>query len=85
LTALPKLQALELDHTAITDHGLRALSGITSLKRLELNQNPGITDVGIAELSKIKNLQWVDLWKCKVTSQGLNRLKDSLPTTSIAY
>ncbi|MFM7109995.1 MAG: hypothetical protein ACKO26_02545, partial [Planctomycetota bacterium] len=61
-----------------TDEGLRLLGSIPSLRRLELNDNPGITDLGASSLAGLSNLSWVDLHATRVTENGAAKLQAAL-------
>jgi hypothetical protein len=56
--ALPKLEALTLDRCdGLTDKGVAALSGLTSLRTLSLDHCRGLTAKGLAQLSSLSNLR----------------------------
>ena len=52
LSGLTKLHYLFLNNTKITDAGLRQLTGLTNLQRIDVTRCDNITDAGVAELQK---------------------------------
>jgi len=75
LKAWPRLQALELEGTNVTDAGLVHLEGLARLKKLSLI-NTVITDKGLAHLKGLTQLQVLDLSATKITDKGLGNLKE---------
>jgi Leucine-rich repeat (LRR) protein len=51
LSKLPGLQRLRLDHTQVTDAGLRHLKGLTRLELLDLDSTQ-VSDAGVVELQR---------------------------------
>ena len=60
LAALPHLQHLDLQGTAVTDSALAAIATMPALRSLSLAWT-GVTDAGIAALSQLEHLEHIDL------------------------
>ena len=58
------------------DASMEHLAGLTSLKNLGLYSNKAITDVGIAHLSGLKNVEVLSLQFTSITDAGLPHIKD---------
>ena len=52
LKGLTKRVLLQLNDTQITDAGLRQLTGLTNLRRVDVTRCDNITAAGVAELQK---------------------------------
>ena len=78
LAKLPKLQALALADTSVTDAGLRHLEELSELRYLWLIQTD-ITDAGLRHLRKLSQLQQLNLKGTKVTEDGIRKLQQALP------
>ncbi len=74
LAKLPKLTALNVWRTQVTDQGLAAIASMP-LTRLNLDDNPGIGDDGMDSVAKITTLEWLHVGKTKITDAGLEKLK----------
>lgn len=61
---------LNLSHTRITDQQLGAVSKLSNLRVLYLN-NTGITDAGLAKLSSLTKLRWLSLVGTRVTDESV--------------
>lgn len=72
LAAMPDLQALFLDGTAMGDAGLVELSG-AGLVWLDLSRTR-VTDKGMEELGRRRNLRTLSLANTKVTDKGLHEI-----------
>jgi hypothetical protein len=68
-----KLQFLTIRGTACGDEVAEALSGITSLRDIDMSQT-AITDVGAISLRKCKRLQYLHLSKTAITDRTLAAL-----------
>lgn len=74
LAQLQKLQSLELGNVPITDRGLKHLSGLHSLHRLELtDQGNAITDDGLVHLADMQELEYLRV-RGAITDRGLEHL-----------
>jgi Leucine-rich repeat (LRR) protein len=82
LARLPKLRALFIDNTRITDAGLAYLETL-SLRRLGLNST-AISDASIPQLAKLRNLERLDVEGAGLTEAGLSRLAAALPNCQIS-
>jgi len=71
---LRKLKRLALDDSAVTDVGLKHLTGLTRLWGLELNGTQ-VTDEGLLALRGLPNLTWLGLNGTQVTDEGLQTLR----------
>jgi hypothetical protein len=58
---------------AVTDEWLRHLAGLPDLRRLELS-GTAVSDVGLAALRDLKNLEWLNVCLTPVTNAGLKHL-----------
>jgi Leucine-rich repeat (LRR) protein len=73
LSALKKLQTLDLGGTKVTDAGCKELTALKSLRDLALDGTQ-VTDVGLKELTALKGLVSLYLNKTQVTDAGLKEL-----------
>jgi hypothetical protein len=70
-TAFPHLASLCLLYcSGVTDHGVRHLSGLGALRRLNLDSRD-ITDAGLLHLSALRELRHLDLFSARVSDVGL--------------
>jgi serine/threonine protein kinase/Leucine-rich repeat (LRR) protein len=74
----PRLGALNLERTAITDKGLSQLKGPLELRSLLL-KDTAITDAGLDILKENGKLTWIDLRGTKVTVAKLNEIAKLMP------
>jgi hypothetical protein len=72
---LPHLDRLRLPGTSLTDAGLSRLANLnaTNLTLLDLRQTK-ITDAGLAEVGKVKGLEWLFLADTGITDAGLEHV-----------
>lgn len=82
LQSLRDLNHLALDDTAVTDAGIAHLTPLQQLQELYL-MDTAVTDACIADLAKLKELRTLDLDFTHVTTEGVNRLRRSLPSCKI--
>ena len=76
------LKVLTLDHTRVTDAGMKDLAGLTELEELSLSDTV-VTDAGLKEL-RSKMLTKVSVRGCKkVTRSGIAALKALNPKVVI--
>lgn len=71
-----------LADTRMTDAGLKHLTGLTKLRRLDVNGTK-VTDAGLVHLQGLSQLQELTLSGNKVTAQGVNKLQQALPKCKI--
>ncbi|QEL18598.1 protein kinase domain-containing protein [Limnoglobus roseus] len=81
---LPRLEAVHLSKTGVTENGLRKLKDV-SLSAIYLNDCKGVTDAALAELTGHLNLRLVEVVGTGVTEAGVRRLSASLPRCRIAW
>ena len=74
LKGLPKLRALSLSYTEITDAGLKHLDGLTHLESLYLKRTE-ITGTGLKHLEGLTDLERLNLGHTEITDAGLKHLE----------
>lgn len=74
----PKLLALCLDETEITDAGVENLVEAPALVVLELS-GTRVTDAALASLARFPQLQRVVVWKTEMTPEGVSRFREQYP------
>jgi len=84
LAKLPRIGALILDDTPITDAGLARLKGLRQLQKLSLD-NTRITDAGLEHLTGFTQLEWLGIENTKVTAEGVKKLQKALPKCEIYW
>jgi hypothetical protein len=84
-----RIQALELENTAVTDAGLRSLSDFTALRHLKIRDDrdrnreensklpPKISDDGIVHLTGLDRLWQLNLSDLPITDRGLAAFNDA--------
>jgi hypothetical protein len=77
LSSLP-LHTIEFSGTPISDDGLRHLSKMTTLERLDLD-SAQITDEGLEHLKGLFGLEYVTLRGTQVTDEGAEKLQKAIP------
>ncbi|MEO1999798.1 MAG: protein kinase [Planctomycetaceae bacterium] len=77
LTALQKLQELDLKFTGLSDSGLTHLSKLTSLTYLDISLT-NVSDAGVPALSKLVNLRVLDVRDTNMSRAGVKRLEQAL-------
>ncbi len=70
-----QLQSLQLVFTSITDDGLKAISGLTELKRLNIDSHI-ITDTGIGHVKTLPKLDHLSLRASKLTDESLAHIAE---------
>lgn len=70
---LPKLSALKLSGTMVTDSWLKELGQLPEMETLDLSET-AVTDAGVKELDRCRQLIVLDLSKTMVTDAGLKGL-----------
>jgi hypothetical protein len=80
LANLKELQLIQLhlEGTGISDDGLAHLSSLLEMRRLFLDNNPGITGKGLTHLVGLVELRDLRLRQTKVDDEGILRLKSLL-------
>jgi len=81
-----KLTELRLQGDNITEQDLERISHMDSMQYLYLAENPGVTDAGIATLSRLKNLIYLDVRDCSLTKAFVSSIRKmpSLRTISLS-
>jgi hypothetical protein len=69
--------------TGATDGGVASLKDMTSLKVLNIGDNPGITDAGLVHLKGLTSLVTLRLVGTRVTDSGVMDLQKALPNVTI--
>ena len=73
---ITNLKSLYLKQLDVSDSDLSQLRNLTALTKLTLDNNQSrITDAGIAHLSGMSALEWLDLTGCQITGRALHSLK----------
>ena len=70
---LPRLGALDLEGSGVSDEGLKVIKGLGELRDLKL-AHTSITDRGLGHVAKVADLQALDLDWTQVTDAGLEKL-----------
>jgi hypothetical protein len=82
LSGLSNLEYLDIQHTEVSDAGLKQLVGMPKLRHLSASGNNGITDAGLSSLAGMPNLEIIGVSECKITGSSfkdlakLTKLKD---------
>ena len=69
---------------SMTDDGLRSLGGLTKLERLTIRRGE-VTDAGLDYVTKLPSLRALILSDCKVTPEGVAKLRKSHPNLLVIY
>lgn len=85
LVSLTDLTALTLRGTGLTDRGLSPLARLPALTRLDLSDNPEVSDAGLEPLMSMRHLVTLDLRNTQVTAAGMDRLQKALPGCRIQH
>lgn len=89
LAAIPQLTSLEASHLPQLDNGcMQAVSFVSQLKHLSLNQCPRITDHGLLALLRIPKLISLEIDGRNVSQDAVKKLQQRLPwlrSVNIAY
>src|SRR5262249_34045665 len=70
------LHRLEMMNAKVTDEGVQALTGMTSLDHLRLDGNSKLTGVTLNLLADMKRLRFLGLSKTGLTNDGLKALPE---------
>ena len=86
LPVIPNLTKIEIWHTDITDVELQDLARQTQLEEFVLYANTRVTDKGIAELAKLRNLKSLNFNMCpELTIEAIENLQQQLPDCKITH
>lgn len=80
---IPKMVAIDLSASSVTDASVALLSPATDLKMVRLAET-GITDAAIDTLVKLQKLESINLYGTKVTDAGVKKLS-ALPNLKRLY
>ena len=85
--AIANLIEIEIWHTDITDAELKDLTRQTQLKRLTIENCKLVTDQGILELAKLRNLEYLRVGSgcLDVTRKSITYLREQLPQCEISH
>ncbi len=84
LATLKNLEMLGLQRTKVDDQGLVALLALPKLREVWLNDDH-ITNGGLAELKRLKNLKLLSIESTDVTHPACERLRRALPNTDVRW
>lgn len=76
LETLAELKILTMGRTNITDEGMRNLSGLMKLEKLELGGCKNVTDSGLSSMKGLTKLQILSLHETGVSSTGISHLEN---------
>jgi hypothetical protein len=76
VAAMPNLERLYLQKTAITDLGLKSIQPLANLRYLNL-YGTAVSDDGLTTLRALPNLKQVYLWQTKVSPEGVKGFADA--------
>lgn len=71
---LPKLEKLYLRGTLVSAEGMKTISGMKSLKLLDLSEVPTIDGSAMEPVSKLTNLENLNLWATMVDDQSMKQV-----------
>lgn len=74
LSSLPALHSVYFTGGSLTDAAFAYLAKAPSLVDIHLGQQPGINGIGLAALSKLDNLTFLDLQECRLSEDGIGQL-----------
>ncbi len=84
LQAFPRLEALQLKSSKMTDAALTHLKELPQLRSLTIENAP-ITDAALVHLRALPELREVELKRTKVSEGGVEALRNALPSLKIAH
>jgi uncharacterized membrane protein len=79
LAQFTELTRLRLSRNSLTDRTVAAFASMPHLERLNLYANPGITDASIDALAAIPSLRRLDVWRTRISEEGMARLRTLRP------
>jgi hypothetical protein len=74
LRTQPGIKTLQLGGPTLTDKGLESLADLTGVRELILWWATEITDAGVAQLSRLRRLQLLDISLSRLTDEGVRSL-----------
>jgi hypothetical protein len=81
---LPRLEALNLNYTPVTDAGFSKLYNNTAFSELHLDRTD-LSDKSLSWLTGQKNLEYLDLYHTLVSEPGFRALRKAQPKTEINW
>ncbi|WP_164102272.1 leucine-rich repeat domain-containing protein [Candidatus Laterigemmans baculatus] len=82
LRSLPRLQVLKLDRTPVNDDDLSVIRSLSQLQKLHLGRAAEVTDEGVASLSQLRDLEYLELNYTRLTDKSVEALS-RLPRLSV--
>ena len=84
--SIPNLTNLEIWHTDITDADLQDLARQTQVESFVIYNSKLVTDTGVSELAKLRNLKTMSVKACpNVSTRSIEYLQLELPDCKITY
>lgn len=83
LSTIPKLSQLKIQNLDLDDKSLRQIPDLPKLELLDIDDNKGITDVGLLQLLRFKNLNSIGIVDTSITPAGKAKFKKLRPTANI--
>jgi len=80
VTRLTNLVNLSLCGLRLTDESLSSLTSLTHLNTLDLTYCLKITDEGVNKLMTLTNLRHLELWRTKVSEDGIKKFAQKRAT-----
>jgi Leucine-rich repeat (LRR) protein len=80
---LPNLRWLRLDHTRISDEGVRHLTALKNLTDLSLSHTD-VSDECLVPIAALTQLESLGLRQSNITAAGVKRIRQALPKCEIA-
>lgn len=69
---------IDLEISKVRDADLRHIAHLTGLQTLDLSLT-AITDAAIPHIERLHGLQWLGLYNCRISRDGIRRLRQALP------
>lgn len=82
LEGLNAVTKIYLDHTGLTDEGIKTISGLSQLQYINIIGNP-VTEKGIGQLKNLGRLTHLYIYRTSVSPAGFETLKKIFPKTII--
>jgi internalin A len=83
LKEMPRLESLGLSG-AVTDAGVEYLRQCPTLQSLHLGNAP-LTDGSVRQLSKLRGLRILGIYRTQITEEGYKKLQSALPATEVTW
>ncbi|MCE9565490.1 MAG: protein kinase [Planctomycetes bacterium] len=78
----PRLEALALHETSVTEKGMETVAELASLQRLYLDGTK-VGDLGLKHLTACKKLSYVSVSNTNVTDEGIREFRKALPRCEV--